>query len=280
MYAFVHIEKTAGTTLNNILRRALGTRHCDIRLPLSKRQNDREDHRICVEADDLRRVRRLYRNLRGIAGHNVKPYADLHLAFPDIEFITVLRDPYARFRSHFLNRAPGHTREALNEWLDGGWTHNWQTKMIAGEPDGAKAIELIRTRFGFVGLTEKFDESLLMLRHWLGDPNLNFTYKPVNCISAKQRPRDAARKKDDMSYLESPEVRAQIAAANAEDQKVYDYVTSTVYPKQRAAYGANLAAELNELRERNQAATKLSEPFVGSFMRNYIYKPLIHCYVM
>lgn len=280
MYAFVHIEKTAGTTLNNILRRALGTRHCDIRLPLSKRRNDREDHRICVEADDLRRVRRLYRNLRGIAGHNVKPYANLHLACPDIEFITVLRDPYSRFRSHFLNRAPGHTREALNEWLDGGWTHNWQTKMIAGEPDGAKAIELIRTRFGFVGLTEKFDESLLMLRHWLGDPNLNFTYKPVNCIGAKQRPRDAARKKDDMSYLESPEVRAQIAAANAEDQKVYDYVTSTVYPNQRAAYGANLAAELNELRERNQAATKLSEPFVGSFMRNYVYKPLIHCYVM
>ncbi len=280
MYAFVHIEKTAGTTLNNILRRALGTRHCDIRLPLAKRKNDQEDHRVCVEAADLRRVRRLYRNLRGIAGHNVKAYADLHEADPEIQFLTVLRDPYSRFRSHFLNRAPGHTREALDEWLAGGWTHNWQTKMIAGEADGEKAIELIKTRFGFVGLTEKFDESLLMLRQWLGDPSLNFAYKRVNCISAKQRPRDAAREKDDMSYLESPEVRAQIAAANAEDQKVYDFVTANIYPRQLAAYGTNLAAELKELRNNNQAATKLSEPFVGSFVRNYVYKPLIHCYVM
>lgn len=280
MYAFVHIEKTAGTTLNNILRRALGTRHCDIRLPLAKRKNDCEDHRICVDAADLRRVRRLYRNLRGIAGHNVKPYADLHEACPDIQFITVLRDPYSRFRSHFLNRAPGHTRAALDDWLAGGWTHNWQTKMIAGEPDGDKAIELIKTRFGFVGLTEKFDESLIMLRHWLDEPSLDFTYKPVNCISAKQRPRDAARKNDDMNYLNSPEVRAQIAAVNAEDQKVYDFVTSTFYPQQRARCGANLAAELTELHRQNQAATRLVEPLVGSFMRNYIYKPLIHCYMM
>jgi hypothetical protein len=280
MYAFVHIEKTAGTTLNNILRRALGTRHCDIRLPLAKRKNDREDNRICVEATDLRRVRRLYRNLLGIAGHNVKPYADLHVAYPDIQYITVLRDPYARFRSHFLNRAFGHTREALREWLAGDWTHNWQTKMIAGEPDGEKAIELLKSRFGFVGLTEKFDESLLMLCHWLGEPNLNVTYRPVNCISAKHRPRDLARKKDDMSYLELPEVRAQIAAANAEDQKVYDFVTSTIYPQQHAKYGTNLAAELKNLRAKNQAVTKWPEPFVGSFMRNYVYKPLIHCYVM
>lgn len=280
MYAFVHIEKTAGTTLNTILRRSLGTRHCDIRLPLAKRKNDRGDHRICVEAADLVRVRRLYRNLCGIAGHNVKPYADLHIACPEIQFITILRDPFARFRSHFLNRAPGHTREALEEWLAGNWTHNWQTKMIAGEPDGAKAIELIKSRFGFVGLTEKFDESLLMLRHWLSEPGFDVTYQPVNCISAKQRPRDAARKKSDMSYLDTPEVRAQIAAANAEDQKVYDFVTSTMYPKQRAAYGPTLAADLESLRAKNQTAAKLNEPFVSSFMRNYIYKPLIHCYVM
>jgi hypothetical protein len=218
--------------------------------------------------------------LHGIAGHNVKPYADLQAACPEIQFVTILRDPFARFRSHFLNRAPGHTREALDEWLSDDWTHNWQTKMIAGKPDGAMAIELIKSRFGFVGLTEKFDESLLMLRHWLREPGFDVTYKSANCISAKQRPRDAARKKSDMSYLESAEVRAQIAAANAEDQKVYDFVTSTVYPQQCAKYGANLEAELRELREENQTAASLSEPFFGSFMRNYVYKPLIHCYVM
>ncbi len=133
MYAFVHIEKTAGTTLNAILRRSFGIRHCDIRLPLFKRRYDRYDHRAFVEAADLRRVRRLYRSLRGISGHNVKPYADLHAECPEIQFITMLRDPVARFHSHFLNRAPGCTREAFNEWMSAKWVHNWQTKMIAGE---------------------------------------------------------------------------------------------------------------------------------------------------
>jgi hypothetical protein len=33
VYAFIHIEKTAGSTLTTILRRSFGTRRSDIRLP-------------------------------------------------------------------------------------------------------------------------------------------------------------------------------------------------------------------------------------------------------
>ncbi|HEX3601956.1 MAG TPA: hypothetical protein VHU84_17515 [Lacipirellulaceae bacterium] len=280
MYGFVHIEKTAGTTLNAILRRSFGARHCDIRLPLAKRRHDRRDCRAYIDAMDLQRVRRLYRNLCGIAGHNVKPYADLHLACPQLRFMTILRDPLCRFRSHFLNRAPGHTREAFDAWISANWTHNWQTKMIAGEPNADKAIDLISSRFGFVGFTERFDESLLMLRNWLQEPRLDVAYRPVNCISAKQRPCDAARKSSDMSYLESAEVRAQIQVANAEDQVVYDFVASTIYPRQISMYGVNLESELRELHERNRAASKLTEPYLGGFVRNYIYKPLLHCHLM
>ncbi len=280
MYAFVHIEKTAGTTLNHILRRAFGTRHCDIRLPVTKRRHDRLDRRAIVEAADLRRVRRLYRNLRGIAGHNVKPYGDLPRDFPKIEFFTFLRNPVSRFRSHFLNRAPGHTYDAFNRWIDQDWTHNWQTKMIAGEPSGQKAIDLIGDRFGFVGLTEHFDESLLLMRHWLREPELQVEYLSINCISEKRRARDAARAKSDMSYLDSTEVRARIQEANAEDQKVYDFVTSTIYQQQIAAYDGDLSVDLDELRIKNLFADDLGEPFAGSFMRNFIYKPLIHCYLV
>ncbi|HVT30766.1 MAG TPA: sulfotransferase family 2 domain-containing protein, partial [Lacipirellulaceae bacterium] len=276
MYAFVHIEKTAGTTLNAILRRSFGVRHCDIRLPLSKRRFDNDDHRVHVDAADLRRVRRLYRNLRGIAGHNVKPYADLHRECPDIQFFTILRDPVSRFRSHFLNRAPGHTLEAFNRWIASDSVNNWQTKMIAGEPNSQKAIDLISARFGFVGFTERFDESLLLLRQWLQEPSFQVEYRSLNCISNKRRPRDAARHKSDMSYLDSPEVRARIEAANAEDQKVYDFVASTIYPRQLASYEGNLKSELRQLDERKNAVDRWAEPVSGSFMRNYIYKPLIH----
>jgi hypothetical protein len=280
MYAFVHIEKTAGTTLNAILRRSFGPRHCDIRLPLVKRRKDRHDHRAYVEAADLDRVRRLYRTLRGIAGHNVKPYSDLRTKYPAIEFFTFLRNPASRFRSHFLNRAPGHTREAFDRWIAANWVHNWQTKMIAGEPNAQKAIDLIGERFGFVGLTERFDESLLLMRHWLREPELQVEYRSLNCISEKRRRRDAERSKSDMSYLDSTDVRARIQQANAEDQKVYDFVTSQIYPGQVAAFGEDLQVELFELKAKNLFASDLEEPFSGSFMRNFVYKPMLHCYLI
>jgi hypothetical protein len=280
MYAFVHIEKTAGTTLNVILRRSFGPRHCDIRLPLVKRRKDRHDHRAFVDAADLDRVRRLYRNLRGIAGHNVKPYSDLRTKYPEIEFFTLLRNPASRFRSHFLNRAPGHTQEAFDRWIAADWVHNWQTKMIAGEPNAQKAIDLIGEQFGFVGLTERFDESLLLLRHWLREPAFQVEYRSLNCISEKQRARDAARRKSDMSYLDSTDVRARIQEVNAEDQKVYDFVVSAIYPRQVAAYDGNLQLEWHELQLKNLFASDLEEPFAGSFMRNFIYQPLLHCYVI
>lgn len=280
MYAFVHIEKTAGSCLNTILRRSFGARHCDVRLPLAKRRADQRDCKACIDAADLRRVRLLYRNLRGIAGHNVKPYADLHTECPEIEYFTILREPERRFRSHFLNRGDGNLREDFELWLASPWVHNWQTKMIAGEPSAQKAIDLLCTRFGIVGLTERFDESLILLGAWLQEPSFSPEYRRVNRLIDKRRPRDIARKQTDMSYLESDEIRARIREANAEDFKVYEFVTSTMYPRQRAAYRGNLASEVQQLQRKNQAVHPLAEPFWGSFVRNYIYKPLLHCHAL
>jgi hypothetical protein len=278
MYAFVHIEKTAGSCLVTILRREFGARHCDIRLPLMKRRDDFRDQKVCVEAADLRRVRRWYRKMRGIAGHNVKAHADLHVECPRIQFFTVLRDPAKRFLSHFLNRGEGNDQDAFDRWISAEWVHNWQTKMIAGEPNAEKAIELLKLRFGFLGLTERFDESLVLLRQWLDEPVFRGEYRRVNQLSDKCRPRDVDRKRRNMSYLETEETRARIRAANAEDQKVYDFVISNVYPRQVAAYRGDLAAEVQSLQQLNQRTDPLVEPLWGNIMRNYIYKPLIHCH--
>jgi hypothetical protein len=280
MYAFVHIDKTAGSTLNTILRRSFGTRHCDIRLPLVKRRDDGSDHRASIEAADVQRVQRLYRNLRGIAGHNVKAYADLPAAFPDIQFMTILRNPVSRFRSQFLNRATSYGPDELERWLASPSYHNWQTRMIAGEPDAQQAIELLSTRFGFVGLTERFDESLLMLADWLSDTEFQPKYRPVNQIIEKRRSRDVLREQTDLSYLDADSVRTRMQEVNAEDQKVYDFVAANIYPEQRARYQGDLAAELQSFQQQNREPGRLAEPLSGSFLRNYVYKPLIHCYVL
>src|SRR5262245_10683468 len=169
MYAFVHIDKTGGTTLTSILRRSFGIRHCDIRLPLAKRRLDGSNHRCCIEAADLVRVERIYRNLRGISGHNVKAYSNLQSVRRNLRFFKIFRDPEDRFRSHFLNRATCHSVAGFEQWVDDEMMHDWQTKMIAGEANAQKAIDLLKTRFDFVWLTERYDEGLVMLNQWLGD---------------------------------------------------------------------------------------------------------------
>lgn len=276
MYAFVHIEKTAGTTLTSILRRSFGTGHCDIRLPLAKRGPGNTDCINLVEAADLRRVKRIYRQLRGISGHEVKVHSNLELECRDIRYFTFLRDPRRRFISHFLTRAGAHSRDRLDRWLSASWIHNWQTKMIAGEPNAQKAIDFISTRFGFTGLTERFDESLLLLRQWLQEPAFQIEYRRLNDRTQTRGYQNALCQQTDTSYLDSPEVCARIDQANAEDQKVYDFVVSTIYPRQRAEYRGDLMADLLDFQRKNNGIGLLEESRTSRLMRNYVYKPLIH----
>jgi hypothetical protein len=280
MYAFVHIEKTAGTTLNSILRRSFGTGHCDMRLPICKRPLDNVDARQHVSAADLRRVRWIYRHLRGIAGHNVKPYADLHEACPDIRFFTFLRDPVARTRSHFLNRGQGHQRPDLERWMAQPWMHNWQTRMLAGEPNLQRAIDLIGTRVKFVGLAERFDESLLMLGQWLALPGFSPEYQSRNTFGNQRTPRAAAQAGVDISYLKSPEVISIIQESNTTDQALYDWIQREVFPAQVAAFRGDLTANVAALRAANASSPEALEPLPSRLLRNFAYKTLLHCRVM
>jgi len=277
VYAFVHIDKTGGTTLTSILRRSFGTRHCDIRLPLAKRRDDRPDHRGCIDASDLRRVERVYPNLRGISGHNVKAYSNLQLVRPELRYVTVLRDPVARFRSHYLNRSMCHSVDSFDKWASNATMQNWQTKMIAGEPNAHKAIDLLATRFGFVWFTERFDEGLVMFGQWLCDSDFRAEYRRENQLASKQRPHDLSRLKADLSYLDSDRVRARIQEVNAEDQKVYDYVAAVMYPKQLANYVGDVHRDTLMLQYRNSQPVTLIERASSRFVRNYVYKPLLHC---
>jgi hypothetical protein len=282
MYAFVHIERTGGRTVISILRRSFGAGHCDIRLPLGKRRGDRSqrqlDRRVLIDAEVLRRVGRIYQHLKGIAGHNVKPYGDLGILNPTMRFFTFIRDPAARLRSHFLNaRLADHGRQQFERWIAACWMHNWQTKMIAGEPNAQKAIELLSTRVEFVGLTERFDESILMLGQWLQEPGFCPAYRRINQLSDKRPPHEVARLYYDTCYLDSEPVRSCIQEAIAEDQKVYDFVGGTIFPRQLAAYQGKLQADLRDFRHRNGCTGRFTESIWSRVVRNCIYKPLLHC---
>ena len=57
LYAFVHIEKTAGRTVRAVLLRSFGAGHCEIRTPYAKRLPEVNDRRVAVTGDDLRKGR-------------------------------------------------------------------------------------------------------------------------------------------------------------------------------------------------------------------------------
>ncbi|HEY2759533.1 MAG TPA: sulfotransferase family 2 domain-containing protein [Pirellulales bacterium] len=280
MYAFVHIEKTAGTTLTSILRRSYGARHCDVRLPVAKRHRGkgRTDQHELIDVDDLRRVRRIYRNLSGIAGHHVKAFSNLELECAEIRYFAFLRDPAKRYRSHFLTRAPSHDAADFDAWVSASWTHNWQTKMIAGQACAQKAIDMLAARFGFIGLTERFDESLLMMGQWIGEPGFKPEYRSLNQHYDNRGFRDAVQREGqrDIGYLDSASARERIAAANVEDRKVYEFVLANIYPRQCANYRGELEVEVREFQARNLGIRLQAESRWSGFLRNYIYKPAIH----
>lgn len=272
MYAFVHIDKTGGRTVRAILRNSLGTGHCEIRTPYARRLPDPNDRTVYVTGDDLRKVRRIYRGLRGVAGHNVKPYSDLDAACPDIRYFTWLRDPVARYLSHFKNKAGSYTQDNFDRWARAGWTNDFQTKMLAGRASAEAAIDLLTRRVGFVGLTEYFDESLLMLAQWLVEPAFRPEYQPVNQLAAKTRTRDVARGRTDIGYLDEPAVKARLQEINAIDQRVYDFARREIFERQRRAYAGDLAADVASLRARNEALADWTEPLSSRLLRNWVYK--------
>jgi hypothetical protein len=203
------------------------------------------------------------------------PYSDLEVACPGIRYFTWLRDPVARYLSHYKNKARSYTREDFDRWTSAEWTHDFQAKTLAGAARPQEAIDLMASKVGFVGLTEYFDESLLMLRQWLAEPAFRPEYQPVNQLAVKSRTRDVARAHTDTRYLDDPAARERLREINAIDQRVYDFARHEMFERQRQAYIGDLAADVTALRERNRQLTDWSEPLSSRLLRNWVYKPAL-----
>ena len=238
MLAVVHIHKTAGTTLAGVLKHANGGTHCDVLA---------EDPQApFFSAEDLRHLRRFYPRLRSILGHDVRAYSDLETVVPGIDWVAFMREPLTRTASHYqYDFQVGGVDLPFEEWVSHDAVCDRQTRIIAG-PGGTagEAIDLLG-RFALVGLTERFDESLVMLGRKVGLRDLRYARKWV-------APRDDIKK----ALLANPETREMLAAVNREDLAVYEHVLQEIYPKQKAEYGIGLDDDVAEFRRRNQGVTQ------------------------
>ncbi len=113
MLVFVHINKTAGSTVRYILRSSFGVRHCEVE-PWHAQWADPP-----FSSDDLPRLRKVYPQLESIAGHRVTGYIDLYEKDTKFDYFTFLRDPVKTCASRFQYNIQYRKKKDLvfEEWI-------------------------------------------------------------------------------------------------------------------------------------------------------------------
>jgi hypothetical protein len=233
-YFFVHLQKTAGTTLRRRLRNQFGE------AAIYPNESDGTDIPKLVLSIDYLQERLLVRGdeVRLISGHF--PFCVTELLGGGFTTLTVLREPVDRTLSYLRHhrkqiRADGH--KTLEEIYDDpfrfhGLAHNHMVKMFSLTPEEMTAGMLTHVEFtqehlerakhnlarvDALGLQERFDEFCEELTRrfgWdLGEPE----------ITNQSPPTDV-----------SDGFIARIAVENALDVKLYEYGRE-LYDRRRAS---------------------------------------------
>lgn len=255
MFAFTHIPKTAGTTLNYILQKNFGSNlHAIIQ---------RNGARYFYE--DLKKDQFLYKNAHCISGHVLKPFIDYKEFNNDLKWFTFLRDPIKRFVSQYIHQQTGQLEKykmPIEQWGEKYARSNWQTKWIAGEEDLGAAKQILNEKFIFIGLTERFDESLEMMVNCF-NLSLDISYNEPKMVVRDDRLKIELLKKrfDELTpfYIDQ----------NRLDIQLYDYVVDTIFKKQKFKKQNNVSElKLSAINiDKNLMAYKLK--------RNLLYKPFV-----
>ena len=167
-HIFLHIPKNGGNTLHSILKRFY---------PSDKTFyiNDKKINDFLKMSPELRREISLLRGHMSFGLHK-------HL-YGESDYFTLLRKPESRVISYYnytLSRHPNQLYNVLQKKefsfhdfvtnVKAGNVHNAQIRFISGINDKEefmleKALENIDKHFSFVGLLEKYDESLIYLKN-------------------------------------------------------------------------------------------------------------------
>ena len=223
LYVSVHVPKTGGSTLREILRQKFGDK---LQLVYDKR----DGHLII-------------RNPLCIHGHGYSDFSSLITSHANVKWITFLRDPLSAAISMYYFLKGSHRNHrgeksvfddpGLEKWLTypgpfrwpnpPGPNHNRYTKWFDTRPI---------SEFDFVGLTEHFDESLLVLyREFEWEPLL---YERIN-VGSYAEPQLSSDVKDRFKEL------------NTDDYGLYDKAMTSLDCRKHM-YGSGFEEDLAEFR--------------------------------
>lgn len=266
MLVFIHINKTAGRTVRYILRSSYGIRHCEVE-PWHAPWADPP-----FSTADLKRLRRYYPKLQSIGGHRLRGYIDLQDNGTKFKYFTFMRDPIKTSASRFQYNVQYRGKKDLvfEEWIQNDWTQNQQTKMIASVADAEEAIQIIKAKNVFVGLTERFDESMVLLKARMA-PDLNISYERVNVA------RDNSIAKN---LLNNESTRQMLIEANQADLALYEFVTKELYPTYQQEYGPALEADVAHYQQTQDQQFNSVNIGLSRLKQYAFYKPLLYLHRM
>jgi hypothetical protein len=254
LIAFVHIPKTAGTTMSAMIE---------------AQYSPAEIYKINFNGS-LKQIRNFKTALR--QRHDTLRLVRGHMDFawstfmpPGTRFFTLLRDPVERVMSHYYHyrqetATPLHPlamRSSLLQWVrDCGIDEmdNGQTRRLAGAlplPCGAvtsKTLEQAKAnlaeKFAVVGLTERFEESQILIHREFDWPLRRYPKRRVN---AKRAQRDEV----------ADEVLREIENCNRYDLELYRFAVELF---EKRAGQIDMARELALLRAAPEHVAPIVEP--------------------
>ncbi|MED3918054.1 sulfotransferase family 2 domain-containing protein [Priestia aryabhattai] len=177
---FMHIPKTGGTTLNNIFKKFYSENEIYDHVPLEEMNKQFSQ----LKEEDKK-------NIKAISGHH---FYGIHEFFSQpYVYFSMMRHPVERVISlyYFLKSYPGYYEENMKhmpfeDYID--WdpqATNGQTKQICGvksQLSVEKAKESL-LEFELIGITEMFNESLLLLKKKFKWGNIK--YKKANVTKSR-----------------------------------------------------------------------------------------------
>ncbi len=269
MFCFIHIEKAGGSTLHNWLKYYIPN-YLSLK-PWYIWTNERQ-HSFSNE--ELKYLKLFHPSLQGFGSHIVHHDLNYEQLFQSKYFLyfTFLREPTSRYLSHFQHQKYVMKNSyTLESFLEESRFNNFMCKKIINKENGIEAFNVLSKKFGFVGIIENFNESLLLLCQIMNRKGLKPFYEKRNegNIGVK------------VKFTElSKNIQKRIIENNSQDIILYNKVINELYPMQQNNYNGILTDDLKKLESVLQdfKYNKIRKEAIKLFKgyNHYISEPIAH----
>jgi len=266
-FVFIHIEKASGTTLHNWLKHNVPGY-----VSLRSWHPWTNEKKASFLSKDLKLLKTMYYPLSGIGGHTCRNYYDYEKAINQkIKFFTFVREPISRYLSHLQYQIDNKgINWSVDEFLAENRFNNFMTNRIAGSNDLNRAIDYLEKKFDFIGITDNFDESLLILNQAIFQNKLDVRYEKLNVGSRVTK----------MNYnnLTSSQ-KSKIKENNTLDIALYRHIIEKIYPKYLKEYKGDLSSDVDKLQSRlvdfSYSKSRKLKAKTFFIINNYIIQPIV-----